>query len=187
VVVHVCPLPQKRWGLATLRGVLTNPTYTGRVYAGRTHPRPARIRRLATHPLGHPYDSVVAVPREEWILVADIPAIVSQEQFDLVQAKLARNQSFATRHNTTHQYLLRALVSCGICQLACCGRTSPNGRYSYYICTGKDRLVQNRREEKCPARLIPARQLDDLVWQDLCDLLTHPQAIAVAMERALGG
>jgi len=34
---------------------------------------------------------------------------------------------------------------------------------------------------------IPARQLDDLVWQDLCALLTHPESIAQALERAQGG
>jgi site-specific DNA recombinase len=181
------PTGKKRWGLATLRGMLTNPAYTGRVYAGRTHSRPAKIRRSATHPMGHPHGSLVPTPRQEWILVAEIPAIVQQEQFDLVQAKLAGNQSFASRHNVAHQYLLRALVSCGICQLACFGRTAPHGQYSYYICSGKAKPVQNRRDEKCPSRFVPARQLDEFVWQDLCDLITHPQAIAHAMERALHG
>jgi site-specific DNA recombinase len=183
----VSPTGKKRWGLATVRGILTNPAYTGRVYAGRTRPRPPKIRRSATHPMGHPHDSSVPTPREEWILVAEIPAIVQQEQFDLVQAKLASNQSFATRHNTAHQYLLRALVSCGVCQLACFGRTAPNGKYSYYICSGKAKPVQNRRDEKCPARFIPAQQLDELVWQDICTLLTHPQLIIRAMERASSG
>ena len=181
------PTGKKRWGLATLRGMLTNPAYTGRVYAGRTHSRPPKTRRSATHPIGHPHDSLVPAPQQEWILVADIPAIVKQEQFDLVQAKLVRNQSFASRHNTAHPYLLRALVSCGLCQLACFGRTAPNGKYGYYICSGKAKPVQNRRDEKCPSRFIPAQQLDELVWQDLCDLITHPQAIAQAMARALSG
>ena len=56
----------------------------------------------------------------------------------------------------------------------------------YYTCSGKDAPVQNRREERCPARFIPGAQLDDLVWHDLCDLLTHPEAIAYALERAHG-
>jgi site-specific DNA recombinase len=181
------PSGKKRWGLATLRAVLKNPAYTGCVYAGRTRSQPPRVRRSATHPLGHPHDSQVPVPQEEWIRVADIPAVVSQAQFDHVQAKLATNQSFASRHNTAHEYLLRALISCGVCQLACFGRTSPDGRNSYYICSGKAKPVQNRREDKCPSRFIPARQVDELVWRDLCDLLTHPETIADAMERALGG
>jgi site-specific DNA recombinase len=180
------PTGHPRWGLATVRGILMNPTYTGQVFAGRMIGHPPKIRRSATHPIGHPHDSATPTSRDEWIFVAQVPAIVTQEQFDLAQAKLAQNQSFASRNNTAHPYLLRALVSCGVCQLACTGRTRPDGQHSYYTCSGKAAPVQNRREEHCPARFIPGAQLDDLVWQDLCDLFTHPEAIAYALERAHG-
>jgi site-specific DNA recombinase len=43
------------------------------------------------------------------------------------------------------------------------------------------------RDEMCSARYIPEQPLDDLVWQDLCDLLGHPEAIARALQRAQGG
>lgn len=109
------PTGKPVWGLATLRGILRNPAYTGQVYAGRMRFHPPRIRRSATHPIGRPHDSGANVPPEEWIPVATIPAVVTQAQFDLVQNKLSKNQSFATRHNTAHPYLLRALVSCGHC------------------------------------------------------------------------
>jgi site-specific DNA recombinase len=44
------PAPRggKGWSAATLRGILTNPVYAGRVYAGRVRYRPARSRRSAT-------------------------------------------------------------------------------------------------------------------------------------------
>ena len=42
-----------------LRGILSNPTYTGTIYANRTRVRAARVRRSATHPLGRPRDSQV--------------------------------------------------------------------------------------------------------------------------------
>ena len=61
-------------------------------------------------------------PREDWMRVASIPALVTQEQFDHVQAKLAQNRQFAGRNNTAQSYLLRGLVSCGVCGLACFGR-----------------------------------------------------------------
>src|SRR5258708_4312630 len=44
--------------------------------------------------------------------------------------------------------------------------------------------MQSRPAERCAARFIPAQQLDDLVWRDLCALLTHPEHIAQALERA---
>jgi site-specific DNA recombinase len=181
------PTGKTRWGLASLRGILTNPAYTGQVFACRMHYRSPKIRRSATHPIGNPHDSAVLAPREEWIPVAKIPAIISQEQFDLVQAKLARNQSFASRHNTTHQYLLRALVSCGICHLSCYARPIKGKVYGYYVCTGKEDAVQDRCTERCPSRFIPVQQLDELVWQDLCEILTNSEMITRAMERSLGG
>ena len=110
------PTGHPRWGLATVRGILMNPTYTGQVFAGRMTYHPPKIRRSATHPIGHPHDSATPTSGDEWIFVAQVPAIVTQEQFDLAQAKLAQNQSFASRNNTVHPYLLRALVSCGVCQ-----------------------------------------------------------------------
>ena len=58
------PAPRggKAWSTATLRGILTNPVYTGKVYAGRVRYRPARIRRSATHPIGHPHSSSDPLP-----------------------------------------------------------------------------------------------------------------------------
>jgi len=181
------PTGKKRWGLASIRGVLTNPAYTGQVFAARMNYRQAKIRRSATHPIGHPHQSAMLKPQNEWILVAHIPALVTQEQFNLVQAKLAHNKSFAHRNNKAHQYLLRALVSCGVCQLSCVARTVSKVNYGYYICSGKARAVHRRREDKCPSRFIPAQQLDELVWKDLCEILRHPAGIAQALERAQRG
>ena len=48
------PQGQKRWNAATIRSILTNPVYTGKVYAARTRQRPARIRRSALKALGRP-------------------------------------------------------------------------------------------------------------------------------------
>jgi site-specific DNA recombinase len=118
--------------------------------------------------------------------VATIPAIINQEQFDLAEAKLAQNQSFAKRNNKSHHYLLRALVSCGRCQSACTARHLKSGQ-SYYVCSAKANPIQSRKEEKCPSRFSPAQQLDDLVWQDLCDVMTHPEGIIQALQRAYGG
>src|SRR3954447_10884673 len=180
------PRGRPRWSPATLRGLLTNPTYTGQVYAGRWRARAPRIRRSATHPIGRPSDSSVPVPAAEWLPVASVPALVSEEEFARVQAELARNRAFARRHNTRHAYLLRALVSCGLCRSSCLCRTV-HPRYGYYVCGGKADPVHGGRDEPCPARYAPAHPLHDLVWGDLCELLTEPGPIAQALARAHGG
>jgi site-specific DNA recombinase len=174
------------WSTATLRGILTNPAYTGRLYEGRTHTLKPRLRRSATHPIGQPGESHVQAPPEDWILVATIPTIIEPEQFEQVQAKLAHNQQAAKRNNHAHQYLLRALVSCGFCQLSCSCRTL-HPEYHYYYCHGRTDVVYQRLHKNCEARYIPANQLDELVWQDLGQLLTHPEIITAALQRAKGG
>jgi site-specific DNA recombinase len=130
------PSGKPRWSSPTVRGILRTPTYTGQVYAQRTQYRAPTHRRSATHPIGRPYGTAVSQPADSWLLVGQVPAVVSQPHFDEVQTKLTTNRSFARRNNTAHQYLLRALVSCGHCGLACTARAI-NKRNLYYLCNGK--------------------------------------------------
>ena len=178
------PSGRVRWNQSTVYDLLTNPAYTGTVYAGRTRCVDAQVRQSALRPVGHKRASRMTPPAD-WIFVAQVPPIVSQDQFDAVQAKLAHHRRFARRHNTTHPYLLRNLVSCGVCRLACGG--CAKGPYRYYICRGKGSETQSCRDERCPARFIPAPQLDEVVWQDVCELLSHPAQIEAALRRARGG
>ena len=117
-----------------------------------------------------------------------VPALISSEQFDLIARRLATNQR-AARRSTTHPYLLRGLVSCGVCRLSCSGitRTATDTRYRYYRCRGKMARVSSGRASCCPARFIPATQLDELVWADLCAVLRQPWLVAQALERAHRG
>jgi site-specific DNA recombinase len=181
------PTGREYWGVATVRGVLSNPTYTGTIYANRTRVRPARLRRSATHPIGKPRDSQVPLPPDQWIAVATVPAIVTRELFDRVRAKIATNRSFARRNNTTTRYLLRALVSCGMCRLACIARRTLPGGKTYYLCSGKSIRARQDQGCRCRSKFIPAGVLDDLVWADLCDLLLSPERVAEALRRATGG
>jgi len=181
------PTGRERWGLASIRGILVNPAYTGQVFAGRMQYHQPKIRRSATHLIGHPHQSATIKPKDEWIPVATIPALVSEEQFNMAQEKLSHNKRFAQRNNKVHSYLLRALVSCGFCQQSCISRTVSEAELGYYVCSGKARAVQRQAKEKCSSRFIPAAQLDELVWQDLCEILMHPENIKHALERVHSG
>ena len=114
-----------------------------------------------------------------------VPPVVSEETFAQVQAKLDANQQGAAR-NTRHEYLLRALISCGACRLGCTGRQTAAG-YRYYLCRGRTDPLRVAQGERCTARYIPAAQLDELVWADLCALLTDPAQVTRALARAQGG
>jgi site-specific DNA recombinase len=177
------PSGLRRWNLANLHVILTNPAYTGQVYSGRVRRRAGRAPVTSAGAI--PASRIVR-PREEWVAVASVPAIIDKETFDRVQARLSQNRAFAARNNTAHPYLLRSLVSCGACGLACMGRHL-RPAYRYYCCRGKLPAVHSCRDTKCPARYAPAEALEAAVWDDLCRLLTEPGAIRWVLERAHGG
>src|SRR5829696_6540213 len=179
------PRGREVWTVSSLRFVLSNPVYTGKVYAGRKRGRPPLTRRSSTRPIDRSCYTMVPVAPEEWIRVGTVPAIVTQEQFDLVAEKLSHNQSVASRNNKKNTYLLRALVSCGKCGLAC--KAMAKDPYKYYVCAGKKKRLRTGTGKNCTSRYSPAHQLDEVVWRDLCEVLTHPESITDALQRAHGG
>ena len=180
------PTGKSRWRHTTVRFLLCNPAYTGTLYACRARARQSLGRRSALQPIGKRHDgSMTPRPRAEWVAAGSIPALVTQEQYDLVQQKLERNRQFASRNNKAHDYLLRGLVSCGLCGLACTGRTLKG--YAYYTCAGKRAMEAASKGGRCRSRLTPVGQLDEVVWKDLCEVIQHPDLIALELERAWGG
>jgi site-specific DNA recombinase len=172
-----------RWNVASVRGILRNPSYAGRAVSGRTQVAPARGRESAMLPAG-PGVSHAPRPEEDWITVP-VPAIVSAQAFARVQAKLDANQQGAAR-NTRREYLLRALISCGACRLTCGARQTAPG-YRSCQCRGRTDPLRVARGQRRTARYIPAGQLDELVWAGLCALVTDPAQVARALDRARGG
>jgi site-specific DNA recombinase len=106
------PTGKPRWNVSSIRWILTNTVYVGRAVANCRYTVPAKHRKSALLPAG-PGISHTLRPEAEWIVIP-VPAIVSQDVFDRVQAKLSTNQKTAPRNNKTYQYLLRGLVSCGV-------------------------------------------------------------------------
>jgi site-specific DNA recombinase len=179
------PMGKARWSVSTVRGILTNTAYQGVIYANRLRTKTPTQRSSALQPVRRPHQTLTLRSEDEWIPI-EVPAIVDMATFEQVQAKLAQNQQMAPRNNKTHQYLLRGLVSCGLCRLGAYGRSS-GSKYCYYVCNGRTDALRAAAEDRCTSRFIPTQQLDDLVWQDLCDVLTQPDIVSHALDRAHGG
>jgi site-specific DNA recombinase len=60
-------------------------------------------------------------------------------------------------------------------------------RLPLLLCRGRTDLLRAAQGRRCLARYIPAEQLDELVWTDLCALLTDPAQVTHALARARGG
>jgi site-specific DNA recombinase len=116
------------WHPATVRGMLSNEVYAGTAYGNRDYevePRRWRGGRSAAERQRH---HTRHRPQEEWIAL-DVPALISRDLFERVQALRPVRQAQSRRNNTRYEYLLRARVSCTECGLAASGR--PEGRYTY--------------------------------------------------------
>jgi site-specific DNA recombinase len=181
----ISPSGKSRWNTSTLRSILTNRVYIGEVHANKYRTQPAKNRRSALQSLGSGESQILLEP-SEWLFVAHIPAIIELGQFEAAQMQLQRNRQTAKRNNKTNDYLLRAMVSCGNCRRSCSGRCLSSG-HSYYHCRTKTTLKELSDSDSCKTRFVPVKQLDELVWNDLCNVIQHPEMIIQAMEQAQNG
>ena len=114
-----------------------------------------------------------------------VPPLVTDETFELAQARLVENARFS-RRNTKQLTLLQGVLVCRECGYACyrtSTRTS-NKRISYYRCIGQDgwRHVGGK---VCTSRPVRADELDPLVWDEVRRLLEHPALVRAEIDRRL--
>jgi site-specific DNA recombinase len=173
---------RRPWSPAVIHHILADPLYTGTAYVNRYHyvapqkprtPYPAKTDKTCRQ----------LRPREEWIAVP-VPALIDQATYDRAQAQLARNARLSFRHNTKYSYLLRCLLTCGLCGLAMFGRTHPAApaQRRYYLCHGKDALL-SAREQPCPRRAIKAEELERVVWAHVTQLLSDPRQLLAQFQQ----
>ncbi|WP_239342356.1 zinc ribbon domain-containing protein, partial [Frankia sp. CiP3] len=116
-------------------------------------------------------------PRDEWVEIA-VPALVSEEIFERVAARLEDNKRFATRNMKTTPSLLQGLAACAACGYGyyrTSTRTSSKKIY-YYRCLGSDDYrYENGRV--CQNKPVRADYIDDVVWEHITKLITDPRLI----------
>ena len=176
------------WDRSSVWGILRNTAYRGHAAFGKTktlerHGKPTRTTRARGERHGRRPAREDQSP-ENWTLIA-VPAIVSEETFELAQARLAQNAHFAKR-NTKKPTLLQGILVCRECGYGCYRTTTrtTNKRIYYYRCIGSDnyRHIGGR---VCHSRPIRADELDGLVWNEVRRLLEHPTLVRAEIDRRL--
>ncbi|MEK9724430.1 MAG: recombinase family protein [Rhodospirillaceae bacterium] len=134
-----------QWHPTTVRNMLMNPTYSGRVAYGRRRRVGKRWRTR---------------PESEWtVSEAAFPALVDAETWAAVQARLAEVAATSprARHART-KYPWSGLVCCGTCGYRM--TLKPNRGHALYACRTAD--------AKCAVRpTVPVRFLDEVVLPKL--------------------
>ena len=97
-----------------------------------------------------------------------IPALVSEELFNKVQEKLAKNKKAPARHKAEESYLLTTKLYCGKCGALMFGESgvSHTGKmYTYYKCAAA------KKKKTCDKKAVRKQWLEDLVVTETMKLV----------------
>jgi site-specific DNA recombinase len=150
--------------------------------------RPSRVRNLIvseTYKGIHRYGQ--RSRREREVIEREVPALVSADLWERARQALRRNQRFS-RKNAVHQYLLRGLIKCGMCDLTYSGTSTKrrNGFQTYYVCNGKKqaRGLYGLAGKRCPSHALNG-DIERIVWQDVEIFLRNPGDVIEQLEAQL--
>lgn len=168
----VRPPAGDRWNLVTLRRILRNPIYAGRIVYGATMhvKKPGRKSPVKTK-RAEPTVSTEATA---------VPAIVSPEVFDAVQAILEERTEYHSRHRraTDGSHLLTGVARCR------CGATInvhwANG-VRYYWCS--NRITYGTQGCSADSGTMRADHLDKVIVEDLLATFGDPEVRREAVRR----
>jgi len=151
----------RKWGHSSVRRILVNESYCGRMYYG-THRREGKLLRLR--------------PESERISFT-VPALIERSLWERVQAKMAD----PVRHGRPSAfYMLRGLLHCS------CGRRMSgelNRKYRSYRCNGRDALRFRGGACRCA---VATAKLDAAVWDALLEAFTDPQFLRQVLRENQG-
>ena len=171
------PSGRPRWGSSTLAYILTNPVYRGDYVALRTHRVEPATRRGPTYgkSSSRARDTAEHMPLNG--LVTE--ALITREQFDRVQERLAQNKAEGGR--VVQEYLLRGRVRCEECSRHCRGKVQRlKGRMYYrYLCNNRDRYSG---VTPCRHSSIRVPELERRIWDSVVAFLTDPDVFVSAAE-----
>jgi site-specific DNA recombinase len=170
-----------QWERSVIWAMLRNPAYTGQAAYRKTEvverKRPTKQARDHSFYPKHVHSSTRDRPQEDWIRIP-VPALISKEVFQRAHDRLEANKRFSPRNNKRYEYLLSGLLRCQQCGYALYGKPASNSKYKrlYYRCAGQDghRWKDGR---VCAAHPVRVEALDDLVWDQTCKLLEHPELV----------
>lgn len=159
----------KVWHRQVVRQILINESYTGKYYQNKYDTEGDYVRRQS----GEDFKTGRIRPAENWIL-AEIPQIISDEQFNYAQSLL--NQA-RRRHAgfTRRSYLLSGLVRCGRCGETMTGRKRKSHGQDYYVYECRKNYA-GAKSNGC-GRMMSENKLNNHVWSSLVELLDNPEKI----------
>jgi len=165
------PMGGARWGKTTIKNILTRTDYIGTMFYNKHYSIETKSGQ------DRKYKKVVRTgrrlrDRKEWIGI-DVPPIVDEKKYKLVQDILAKN-STNKRRNDKYKYLLTEVDKfCLLC--GCRINKTPYHGVSYYKCDNKGHRFPLPRD--CFAGAVKSETIDDYVWSKTADIILNPDIL----------
>jgi site-specific DNA recombinase len=183
------------WDRATIWAMLKNPAYKGLAAFGKTRVgkrlpqlRPQRGQAEQSRKAYSTYDTR---PEEQELI--RVPALVDETLFHTVADQLVENKRRNRQGGRGAKYLLQGLLQCACCgysyygkQLSRSGRHGKKVDYAYYRCIGTD-AYRFAGDRVCNNKQVRTDLLEEVVWDDICQLLRDPDRVRREYERRLDG
>ena len=179
------PAQGRAWREATVRVILTNPVYKGEPVSGRQTVTTDESRLGQRHKLT---GRLIMTPEVRCLapaskrLTLSAPALVTEDVWDEVQARLARGRA----EGSGNPRQIRMLSGHAFCP-ACGGKAGfkqqkANGkRYRYFICNAHKDARYQFGNSPCQGDLYPVETVEQAVLQAVRDAWQNPNAILAAL------
>lgn len=154
------------FGTNSLHDILCNERYIGVYVFGRTH-------RSDNGRNNHANDE------NALRIEGGIPAIVTQEQWDMVQLRLKQNKRTGGKFKAKHEYLLTGKIFCGPCGGAMVGNGASRG--TYYECSTRKRkrtCEKKANRQDVIEQLVLSRTLAMLTDQNIAEISVRTAALS---------
>ena len=168
-------------------GIPTRYTKDGRGVRGKGTAgiwRPARVCNMLKNPAYKgEWEYGKRSKKKGQIIKGVCSAVIDEQTFALARAKLRNNNHWSDR-TRRRPYLLRGLIKCNICGhnfTGCTSRSSNNRELGYYRCNmnvNRGRIFS----ERCPTPNVKADIVEELVWQQVCEIILNPEVAKQALE-----
>lgn len=163
--------PNKKWTNIAIHRILSHEIYAGTTYYGKTKTRMKGNKKIT-----------IKLPKEQWRKIP-VPhlAIIEAETYEIVEARKERNRQLAKR-NRKRNYLMSGHFRCGTCGQVMVGHQRQG--YLRYQCSS---MWPKTSEEPCLTanRSIITHEVDNLVWDWLCQLLTDESALEEGLNKMI--
>ena len=160
------------WPDSSIRDLLKNPIYAGRVATLRYEKvEPKQRRKQKSGKTSHRIK-----PENEWHYLDGLveSPIITWEQHITTRERLKLNKQYA-RRNAKRNYLLRGLIECQLCHRHYYGVVPSSGKPKY-VCSNS--WGQPKYDRKCHARPIDQEEIETLVKTKIRNFLENPMVFS---------